>query len=224
VLDPSTYTVKKKITIPAIQRAVSALPLSTAFAVSGKDLYEIDLKKGMATKYAGDMPKLAGYKEQLAVTPDGNYLFVAGIHEEMHRFGIKNGKARLEQSSPRIAQGRVDIGVQVSPDSKFVTLPCYAGNYTAGKYGNIFVYPVQNIERAEATLEFGSPSGMAISADPASGKFYASGLIVFDKTGKKEAEYKLGTGDIKQMLVHPQGGKIVLLGTSKFLVAEVPAK
>ncbi len=143
-------------------------------------------------RYSGEAPKVAGYKDPPVVSPDGKYLFLAGTHEEMHRFGIKNGKARFEQSSPRIAQGRVDVGVQVSPDSKFVTLPSYAGNYTAGKYGNVFVYPVENIERAEATLQFGGPSGMAISADPASGNFYSQGLLVFDKAGQRLNEYKLG--------------------------------
>src|SRR5205085_7981125 len=130
---------------------------------------EIDLKAGRAARYAGEEPKFGGYAAPV-MSPDGKYLFTYGL-ETFHRFGVKDGKAKLEQSSPRLAQGRVDIGIQVSPDSKFVALPCYAGNYTAGKYGNIFVYPVTNIERAEVTLEFGGPSGMAISADPASGKF-----------------------------------------------------
>jgi hypothetical protein len=223
LLDPTTFKVKQKVAVPSLLRAASALSLSTAFAIGGKDLYEVDLKKGTAGPYSGPRPKLAGFKDPV-VSPDGKYLFVAGTHEEMHRFGIKDGKAKYEQSSPRIAQGRVDIGIQVSPDSRFVTLPCYAGNYTAGKYGNIFVYPVENIERAEVTLEFGGPSGMAISADPASGKFYSQGLLVFDKGGKRENEYKLGAGEIKQMLVHPLGGKLVLLGTSKFLVVEMPQK
>src|SRR5262245_40913422 len=114
VLDPTKFTLKQKIAVPSLQRAASALSLSTAFAPDGKDLYEVDLKKGTAAKYSGEEPKLAGYKDPV-VSPDGKYLFIAGTHEEMHRFGIKDGKAKFEQSSPRIAQGRVDIGIQVSP-------------------------------------------------------------------------------------------------------------
>src|SRR5439155_16421872 len=114
---------------------------------------------------------------------------------------IKGGKAKFEQASPRISQGRVDLGVQVSPDSKFVTLPSYAGNYGAGKYGSIYVYPVENIERAEVTLMFGGPACMAISADPASGSYYADGLKVFDKEGNLTKEYKLGVGQMQQLLV-----------------------
>jgi hypothetical protein len=223
VLDPARFTVKQRIAVPGLQRAASALSLSTAFASNGRELYEIDLKKGKAVRYSGEVPKLPGYANPV-VTPDGKYLFTSGGFEQMHRFGITDGKAKFEQSSPRIAQGRVDIGIQVSSDSRFVTLPSYAGNYGAGRYGNIFIYPTENIERAEATLEFGGPSGMAISADPVSGKFYAQGLLVFDKEGKREKEYQLGAGDIKQMLVHPQGGKLLLLGAGKFLLVELPPK
>jgi hypothetical protein len=223
LLDTSNFTVKQRIAVPGLQRAASAVSLSTAFASNGKALYEINLGKGKAVKYSGEAPKFAGY-EKPVVSPDGKYLFTSGGFENMHRFGIREGKARFEQSSPRIAQGRVDIGIQISADSKFVTLPCYAGNYGAGKYGNIFIYPVENIERAEATLEFDGPSAMAISADPESSKFYAQGLLVFDKEGKREKEYKLGAGEIKQILVHPQGGKLLLLGASKFLLVEMPQK
>jgi hypothetical protein len=223
LLDPTTFTVKQRIPVPGLKRAASAVSLSTAFASDGKDLYEVDLKKGKAARYAGEPPKFPGYADPV-VSPDGKYLFTAGGFENMHRFGIRDGKAVFEQSSARIKQGRVDIGIQVSPDSRFVTLPCYAGNYGAGKYGSVFVFPVENIERAEVTLEFGGPGGMAISADPASGKFYAQGLLVFDKEGKREKEYKLDAGEIKQMLVHPQGGKLLLLGTGKFLLVEMPQR
>jgi hypothetical protein len=223
LLDPDKFTVKQRIAVSGLKRAASALSLSTAFASNGKELYQVDLKTGKAALYSGEGPKFHGYADPV-VSPDGKYLFTSGGFEQMNRFGIKDGKATFDQSSPRIAQGRVDIGVQVSPDSKFVTLPSYAGNYGAGKYGNVFVYPVENIERAEVTLEFDGPSGMAISADPASGKFYAKGLLVFDKEGKREKEYKLDAGDVKQMLVHPQGGKLLLLGTGKFLLVELPAK
>jgi hypothetical protein len=223
LLDPKRFTVKRRIAVPGLQRAVSARSLSTAFASNGRELFEIDLKKGKAARYSGEKPQLPGYADPV-VSPDGKYLFTSGGLEQMHRFNIRDDKARFEQSSPRIAQGRVDVGIQVSPDSKFVTLPSYAGNYGAGRYGNLFVYPVQNIERPEVTLEFEGPSAMAVSADPASGKFYAGGLLVFDKDGKREKEYKLDAGEVKQMLVHPRGGKLLLLGTDKFLLVELPAK
>jgi hypothetical protein len=221
LIDPANGTVRKKIAVPSVKRAESAWSLSTAFAANGKDLYEVDLKKGTARKYGGAGPKYPGHDNPV-VTPNGKYLFTRGRLEEMHRFGIKGGKATFEQTSPRIQQGRVDIGIQVSPDSKFVTLPCYAGNYTAGKYGNIFVYPVENIERPEVALEFGGPSAMAISADPASGNFYADDLRVFDKDGSLKKQYKLGAGPMQQLLVHPEGGKLLIMGRAKFLLVEVP--
>src|SRR5207249_4841458 len=63
VLDPTKFTVKSKIAVPFLQRAASALSLSTAFAVGGKELYVVDMKKGKAARYSGEAPKLAGYKD-----------------------------------------------------------------------------------------------------------------------------------------------------------------
>lgn len=221
LLDPVKGTLKKKTAVPSLKRAASALNLSTAFASNGKDLYEIDLKNGTAAKYTAGGPKFGGYDNPI-VSPNGKYLFTSGGLEQMNRFGIKGGKVRFEQSSPRIAQGRVDIGVQISVDSKFVTLPCYAGNYGAGKYGNIFVYPVENIERADVTLVFGGPSAMAITADPASGDFYADDLKLFDKEGSLKKDYKLAAGQMQQLLVHPAGKRFLLMGRDKFLLVEAP--
>src|SRR5258708_3895079 len=86
--DDAKVTTRHKIAVPSLQRAASALSLSTAFAVGGKDLYEVDLKSDKAARYSGEAPKFAGYKDPV-VSPNGKYLFLAGILEEMHRFGIK---------------------------------------------------------------------------------------------------------------------------------------
>jgi hypothetical protein len=221
LLDPDKGTVKKKAAVPSLKRAVSALNLSVAFASTGSELYEIDLKKGSVAKYAGPPAKPAGYDNPV-VAPDGKYLFTTGDLEQMNRFGIKDGKASFEQASPRLAQGRVDIGIQVSPDSKFVTLPSGPGNWDAGKPNAILVFPVDNIEKAAVTLVFAWPGTMAISADPATGNFYAGDLSLFDKAGLLQKEYKLRVGQMRQMLVHPEGGKLLLLGKDKVLLVEVP--
>lgn len=40
----------------------------------------------------------------------------------------------------------------------------------------------------------------------------------------KKKEYALGGGDVKQLLVHPDGGKALVLTTEKELFVELPAK
>jgi hypothetical protein len=231
LLEPKKFAVKHKIKVPSLERAVCAANLSTAFASNGKDLIELDLKKGKAATHKGEGPKVRGFANPV-VSPDGKYLFAAGGLENMNRYGIVGGKAKFEQEGPRIAPGRVDIGIQVSPDSKFVSYPCYPGNpKTGGRgQGNIAVYPVQNIERPEVTLSSsGKPGTMAASSDPKSGKFYAfninsSSLLVSSSEGQMESTYGLKIGRIKQMLVHPQGGRVLLLGESDFLLVELPKK
>jgi hypothetical protein len=220
LVDPAKGAVKHKIKVADLKRAVSALGLSTAFAVNDQEMLELDLKAGKAARYAGEAPKFGNYADPV-MSPDGKYLFTRGL-ETMNRFGVKSGKARLQQEGPRIAQGRVDIGIQVSVDAKFVALPSYAGNYGTN-YG-VNVYPVENIERPEAVLQFGGPCGMAFAADPRGGKFYAEGLLVFGQDGKRERAEKLDAGEVKQILVHPAGGRLLILGTGQFLLVEMPRK
>ena len=228
VLDPDKGTIKQRVGVASLERAVSAPGLSTAFATAaGGILCEIDLRSGKVAVYGGEARSFGGYARPV-MSPDGKHLFTTGGIEQMYRFSVRDGKARYEQTSPRIAQGRVDVGVQVSVDSKLVTLPTYAGNYGA-PYGGVFVYPVENIEQPLVTLAFGGPAGGAVAADPASGKFYGhSGhenqWLVFDPSGKVQGTYDLGTKALKQILVHPAGGQVLLLGTAKVLLVEVPPK
>ena len=224
LLDSSKFTVKLKIPVPRLERAASALSLSTAFASTEGPLYEIDLKKGKAVAYAGPKPKYGGYSK-VVVSPDGKYLFTSGGIEQMNRFAIKNGKASFEQASQRISQGTVSIGIQVTPDSKYVMLPCFPGNY--GGKGNL-IFPVGDIQTEAFGLLVRGEDGMAISSDPVSGNFYSGGLISFDKEGTKQKEYKLGLGKIQQILAHPNGGKLLVLGVNQgkftLVLVELPKK
>jgi hypothetical protein len=120
----------------------------------------------------------------------------------------------------------VDVGIQISPDSKRVCLPCYAGNYGAGKYGSIFVYPVGNIEKEEFILD---PGCMAVGFDPKGGYLVGEGgpqsgqtLRLFDAKGQLRKDYKLETGGVLQMLMHPAGNKVLLLTADRALLVEVP--
>ncbi len=73
-------------------------------------------------------------------------------------------------------------------------------------------------------LQPGRAGVYKVAFDPAVGKFYMEGLLAFTKEGKLEKEYKLEAGAVHQMLMHPKGGKLLVLGADKFLLVELPPK
>jgi hypothetical protein len=226
LLNPDTLKVSRKIAVPGLKRAVSSPKLSVAVASSGSDLYVVDLKKGKATKFAKPLDKpLIGFGDPM-MTPDGKYVFAMGGVEALHRYKLTQGRLKFEESSPRIAQGRVVAGIQVSPDSKYVCLPSGGGNYGVN-YGT-YIYPVANLQKAEFTLEQGAYPE-AVGFDAAAGQVYSqnfnNNLIVFSDTGLKEKEYKVPPGgDVRQYLVHPKGYKLLLLASEKLVSIELPHK
>ncbi len=48
--------------------------------------------------------------------------------------------------------------------------------------------------------------------------------MVFSLTGEKEKEYSLSGGDVRQILVHPKGRKVVILTTTTLFFVELPGK
>ena len=221
VLDPATFAVKKAIKVPRIRHASSASNLSVAFAhlapdgpARDTDVLQIDLKTGAISKIASQCVK----PWNPTVSPNGKYLFFRSGNECLERYVIRDGNAVFEQKSDGIVKGG-GPGPLVSPNSKIISVP---SGITSG--AGINVYPVENIERPEVILKPGKPDVWVANADPTTGKYYAAGLLVYDKEGKLEKDYKLDAGNIKQMLVHPKGGKMLLLGSGKFLLVELPKK
>jgi len=221
VLDPMTFQAKKKIPVPSLDRVASAPGLSVAFA-SGSGLSVLDLKSGQVVKqYMGrEFPaKFIGLAWP-TVTPDGKYLFTAGGIEQLHRFRIEGQNLVYEQSSPRIAQNGQCI--ELSPDSKYVCLPSGGGNYGASPSYSTFIYSVKNIETAALTIP-GGAYPRAMGFDPKRGTIYAqnhgSSLIIFTDKGIKQKEYAIpGAGEVRQILSHPDGGKVLLLTNQLNLV------
>jgi len=223
LLDATSLEVKSRTFVPSVRRAVSASGLSVAFASCGGDtLYAVDLK----TANAGWLYK-GSYGQPLA-TPDGKYLFAIGWHEsQLYRYRINGTKLNLEESGPLIGSGRVSTGICISPDSKYVCYPTGGGNNRRDVpdhpriegYGT-FVYNVDNIRRPICTLLSGAYPN-AVGFDPKQGKAYTQNhdkqLIVFTLAGAKEREYSLNMrgADVLMYLVHPDGGKFLLLTSEK---------
>jgi hypothetical protein len=232
VVDPESLAIKKKIEVPNLTRAASAPGLSVAFACDkdyyNRKLYIADLKKGKVVKFAlpPDTPRGIGFANP-QVSPDGRFLFTNGPTGRLERFAFKDGKLKLQESSPQLSANG-EHNIQISSDSKLVCCPVGTGNGNGTKSYSTIVYPTSSFKKFECVLETGGyPS--AVGFDPAGGYIYAqnnhSALLVYTLTGVKKREYKgEGGGAIRQYLVHPAGNKVLVLTNRKLYFIEVPPK
>jgi DNA-binding beta-propeller fold protein YncE len=233
VLDPDKLTVKRKIDVPGASRTASAPGLAVAFTSGKNELYVLDVKAGKAALYKPKekVSQFLGYNNPVA-TPDGNYLFTTGNFEQMARFRIADNALKFEEESQRLAQGPLQAGIQVSPDSKYVCLPSRGGNYSGLKGHpdikgySTYVYPVDSFSKPAFTLEQGSVPA-AVGFDPEGKRIYSQNiekaLLVFSATGIKKKEYALGGGlEVRQYLVHPGGNKLLLLTEKALNWIELP--
>jgi hypothetical protein len=237
VIDADQLRVKARIALPSLTRAVAAPESSMAVAAGGArnfggSLYVLDLKGGQVVRQYDlqqDFPR-AGHQAPV-LTPDGKYLFTVGGIEQLFRFELNGRQLVLEESSPRICQGRW-IGICVSPDGQYVCLPSGGGNYR-GAPGHpevppysTYVYPVTNLSRPALTLQQGAYP-LVVGFDPKAGLMYGQNfrqqLLIFNLNGVKQKEYEFGDRlEVKQYLAHPEGRKLLLLTSDKLFYVELP--
>jgi sugar lactone lactonase YvrE len=226
LLDAQTLKLQRKIEVASLVRAVSAPPLSAAFATSKNGtVTAIDLKTGTVVKqYAGrdfNAP-LLGF-DLATVSPDGKYFFGLGL-ETLHKFAIDGTGLKYVESSPRIAQGRTE-GIDVSNDGAFVCVPSGGGNYGGGSY-SVLLYAANNVKTHVMSIR---PDAypIAIAWDPKNGCIYAQNfehqLVVFYKTGVRKKDYTLpGVSETRQFLVFPEGNRLLLLTDNELLLVDLP--
>ena len=219
LVSPDELKVTRKMSAPKVKAVASARNLSFAFADCGDVLSVLDLKKGeLIRQYKGQdfAAKFGVGFLQATCTPDGKYLFTRGGLEQLHRFRIEKDTLTFEQSSERIAQNGQCI--EVSLDSKWVSLPSGGGNYGAGAYGT-FVYSVDNLATAAVTVA-GGAYPRAMGFDPKLNYVYAMNhdhqIVIFTMKSLKLKEYAIPRGgESKQILAHPDGNGVLLLTSSK---------
>jgi hypothetical protein len=223
LVDPATFELKKKIPTPRIQRVLSAPRLPFALVTCADpngwngEVGFLDLVQG---KIISQTQKPVWHGR---ISPDGrNYFAQSGV-EELHRFRIDGAKLTEDGTSERIAANGQNICV--SSDSKLVCLPSGGGN---AKGYSTFIFGVDDVRDPLLDLKSGAYPHV-VGFDPAAKLIYAQnhrfGLLVFNMNGVKIKEYlpTAKTGDTRQLVAHPQGGKL-LVATSKHLVfVELPA-
>ncbi|WP_020467436.1 S1C family serine protease [Singulisphaera acidiphila] len=230
VIDPSTLKVKSKVAVDSVVRAVSSPALSMAFAAGdqrgpGGHLAVVNLKAGKVVReytpqdFDGDMVGFA----HMDVTPDGKYLFSQGGIEQLQRYRIKSDKIALEESSERLASN--GQAVEISPDGYYVALPSGGGN-GGGAY-TINVFKITNLAKPEIVVRAGAypkALGFDIKSGFLLGQNAEHPLILLKPSGAKVKDYHLSRrknahDTARQFVVHPDGGKfLVLTDTSLYLV------
>lgn len=222
IVDAQELKIKRKVSAPKVKSVASAPNLSFAFADCGDLLSVLDLKKGeLVRQYkGGDFGAKFGVGFlQTTCTPDGKYLFTRGGIEQLHRFRIDKDALVFEQSSERIAQNGQCI--EVSLDSKWVSLPSGGGNYNAGASYSTIVYSVENIATGAVTVT-GGAYPRAMGFDPKLNYAYTMNhdhqLVIFTMKGLKLKEYNIRNGgETKQILAHPDGNGVLLLTDKKLM-------
>jgi predicted Zn finger-like uncharacterized protein len=220
LLDAVSLKVKRKVAVTAVPDRTVASPRTALAVASGRTgTGLVDLKEGKEVRALPDELR------QAAMTPDGKYVFAQGGLGELERYRVEATGLTREESSERIApEGR---GVVVSPDGKYVCLPSRGGN--SGPPANAtFVYEVGDLKRPALSVEHGAPPA-AVGFDPRGGRVFANGagmhLLAFDLRGVKQKEYRLSVSRLeqRQLLAHPDGGHLLVLGTFLYHV-ELPAR
>ena len=163
------------------------------------------------------------------MSPDGQYLFCEGF-ECLHRFKVSGTDLIYEEMGPRIGSNVQSIFVD--PESLYVAMPSGGGNGVpeghpeTGSYVT-YVYRVSDLSRPVIALA-GGAYPRCIALDKASKNVYLNNfddqLMIFTPKGLKQQGYILAddSGEVRQFLVHPAGGKLLVLTESVLMSVEIP--
>jgi WD40 repeat protein len=248
LIDGTTLEVKRQFAAPGVgwYGFTSSLN-STAVYVSddnAQKLIMIDIKTGtpvqefsaraLQSKFGNTIKK---HPDSVVLTDmsfptmssDGKYFFCVGF-ECLHRFKVSGTDLIYEEMGPRIGSNAQRI--YVDPESRYVAMPSGGGNGqpeghpNAGSYVT-YVYRVSDLSRPVIALEGGAYPG-CIALDRVSKNVYLDNydyqIMVFTPKGLKQQNYALteNSDDVRQFLVHPDGGKLLVLTESALKNVEIP--
>jgi hypothetical protein len=231
LLDAQTLKTKTKIDTPSVTQVVSVPSLSVAAGV-GKStpLYLIDLKAGkVAAEFSSQEKKgLIRVFDSCTVTPDGRFVFASNAGA-MHRFRVGGGKFLYEDSSAHLCGGAF---TGVACDNALVCMPCGGGNdgqekdHPPAKFGQYYVYPVEDLHKPAFALT--GPGHWTLALDrKRSLVFGTSGpgdgnLMTFNTNGLLLRKYNLGLDWVQQLVLQPQGEKLLVRSDTRVAVVDLP--
>jgi hypothetical protein len=232
-LDPDTFDVTLRVTLPAMQHVLSAPTLKTAIVVrEPKKLTLLDLEK---RQVKSEQTIAQGEFELPVCTNDGKYLLGANaFNTALSRFRLADDNLILEERTKTIGLGVVGHGgICTSDDSRYLCLPAASGNRVSSKQPSpdeidLCIYAVNDLKKPLLSIKPGR-NPQAVAFDPKTEQVYCSCqpylLMTFDKTGQLEKKYARPTTDRwfdTQIAVHPKGRTLLLVtDNAVFLVTPV---
>ena len=131
----------------------------------------------------------------------------------------RRGLLTYEETGPALVTGPEG---QVVVGGKWVCLLHSKGNEGAAPYSTN-VYAADNLAKPVLTVTQGK-GATAVAFAAGSGKVYSNNsaqtLVRYSAAGAKEQEYALDEGTTRQILVHPEGHKLLILTSARLYAAE----
>lgn len=229
LLDPDSLEVKKRYSVLAVKRALSSPGLSLAIAAGGPENETgsvLDLKSGQVVRqYHGQDLKPPTDFGTGVVTPDGKYLFTQS-QGQLGRFRIQGTSLTYEDTS---AKSNAAGQVAVSADSRHVAL-LSAGGAAGGEElpsgsSATPVYTVTDLHKPAMTLQQ-TAAPVTMAWDPKGGVFYTQSadnvVRVYRSNGAQVKEYRIGSGEPRQLAVSPDGSGLLVLTSEALYHVTIP--
>ena len=216
LLDPVTLAVTRRLPVPPIPRFTCSPALAFAYGIAPAGLVAVDLASGAVSRPAQPhdiAPTLDGAFTQVTATPDGRRLLaVAG--DRLVRLSVASARVTLEQVGPHLPARALALAVSV--DGRAVCAP------TGGAPA---VHQVDHLDLPPITLA-GDVFGDAVGLDSKAALYFGQApnrpLVALDAAGKPLREYPLSGGRTRQLLVHPEGRKLLALTDTHLSWVEFP--
>jgi hypothetical protein len=214
LVDPTTLQMTKKVPFQGqgLKRAVSSQILNFVAAGfnNGDDLMCVDLLRGDQVHVKLNLAELQRGAILDPVMPDNDsHLFTRTVGGRVVRWICGGGIFEMIDRSPPVPGAD---SFSVSADGRRV---CVSGA------GGTNVYSLPGFKPAYTLTP--NPHPAPVGFDP-NGDAYSGGngtLVVFNSGGQKFREYKVGKGNVRQILVHPDGRKLLLLQEGQLSFVEV---
>jgi NPCBM/NEW2 domain len=171
-------------------------------------------------------PGAAGLQSrEFRFTPDGKAFVGINNLGRLQRWRLQKVRSKqwlpiLEETGPGIVTGKEGV---LMVGGKYVSLLHPKGNDGAAPYST-FVYDVSTLGQSAFTITTGK-GATALAFDDRTGRVYsnnaAQSLIRYSDKGAKEQDYALDEGSTRQILVHPEGRKLLVLTSKKLYAAEL---
>ena len=220
IVDEETLGVKKRFDVNNLKSLTCSPRTSIAFArVSGKRAWDevalIDLRHGEVV-HRGELD--IGDMRHIALAPDGQHLFAMARKGKvgLYRYRVLDKTLKPESSWRFEGQPKRDWPLTISPDGQYVAL--WYLNRSVFKANGLSepLFKVSGIVRPQpGAFGFDRPGRAMYGSD-------GDTLLALNVTGQVVKRYAIrDVGRLRQILPHPDGNKMLLLGDKSLCWLEI---